>query len=833
MDGYAGVCLTYSSTNIVRMDFMQMDIWKDENDKASTGDNNFYGLDLPSTNGSVVSKFVLLDTSVVKMGWTGETKWKLNKKQQIGLQFSYKGKYVKKHGAQSDISITAVSIADACPTHAPEVKSTFKTEYTIREGEHLTLRMSDIFTDIDGDSLTISGKGVGTGVVRSYDDTQVLTLADSIDFTTVMNPADTSVLKFTLTATDPTNKKASCTITITPVDVKNAPILKDTTFSVWQGDTIKPLRSTNYFYGDSAFDQSRLAYDLDGDPFRVYLDTTRLPAFGEFSFKESNGTFTYIAPADTSGDVFFYLYAMEIDDTTSISDTVEFKITVKDINDPPEVVIKDSVYQFYTGDLDGAGDMNLFCDSTLYIEMDEDFEDTIWVAIDTSRIVFSDVDSELKMGVKSSGVVNAKLVTIALAQYIEITSKKNANGFAKVTYYADDGEFQVGVDVYVKVKPIEDLPFAGADSYEAEQGKKLSVNAKDGVLKNDENIDDPNMDLTAEVADKPKHGTLNLKEDGSFTYKSDEDFSGDDSFTYICINEDGVKSKAAKVTIKVAAGNKAPVVVEGIADSLEKEFAKFEEDKVLTSKVVKFTDMNTWFEDPDGHPMTFDAKNEDGKLKVEVTEKSIKIVTATDSCGESEIIFIATDSLGASTELVVPVYIKPVNDKPVAVAPEDARYNVELKDWKMEIDLDSLVSDADGDTLDYVISSSTKRLLEKFKMEIDGHVLKISPQKVGLDPGTDYLITIVCSDKDYSVNLVLTFHSSGKADALRGIAQPLTPTWQNAVQASRGVVAIMDLQGRVMWSAKLPVNEADVRNASAKVQGRKVLRVNSQTWTIK
>ena len=63
-------------------------------------------------------------------------------------------------------------------------------------------------------------------------------------------------------------------------------------------------------------------------------------------------------------------------------------------------------------------------------------------------------------------------------------------------------------------------------------------------------------------------------------------------------------------------------------------------------------------------------------------------------------------------------------------------------------------------------------------------------------------------------------------------AQPKN-TWQNAVMAKRGTVKMLDMQGRVIWNAKLPVNPAEVNNASAQVQGRKILRVNNQTWTIK
>jgi hypothetical protein len=51
--------------------------------------------------------------------------------------------------------------------------------------------------------------------------------------------------------------------------------------------------------------------------------------------------------------------------------------------------------------------------------------------------------------------------------------------------------------------------------------------------------------------------------------------------------------------------------------------------------------------------------------------------------------------------------------------------------------------------------------------------------------------------------------------------------------AKRGTAKIMDMKGRVVWNAKLPVNPAEVLGASAQVQGRKILRVNNQTWTIK
>lgn len=836
LSAYGGVCLTYYATNVFRMDFRQSLIASDDG-----GDDNFFGILLPSTNGATVNKFVPMDTSVIKMGWNGENKWKFNKKNQLGLQFSYKKEQLSKYGLESEIYIYALRLADECPQHAPEVLSTFKTEYRIKEGEKLTLRMSDIFTDADGDELTISGTGVGEGVVRSYDDTQVFTLKDSIEFTTVKNPAEEDSLVFTLTAVDPSGRKATCVVGIKPEDVKNVPVIRDTTFEVFQGKSVKlPAKFTFYPDDDAIEDMKFLSYDLDGDRFNLFVDEERLPEDGTFEFDSELGRFSYTAPDPPfTGEVYFYLYAVEQKDENSISDTTKITIKVLDINDPPELEIaNDTTFDYYL-DLEGDPDVGVFNDSSLYIPMKEDFEDTIWVRINSNDLVFTDVDTpELEYGVKTNGIVNAELASKGRATYVKIYAKKDANGMAKVTYYADDGEFQVGVDIYVNVVAVADLPVAAADEYNAVQGVKLSVKAKDGLLANDENADDPEAELLASVVDEPEHGTLTLKEDGSFTYKSDEDFRGDDSFTYIVTNPDDVESEPGTVTIHVAGQNMAPVVVDGIVDSLNKLLSTFTEDKVTSIKIFTMAEISGWFEDPDGDDLTFDAKSGDGKMKVAVSEKNVKISPLPDSSGTAVIIVTATDSAGLSVDLELTATIKPVNDKPVVTPQEDLVFEVALEDWNMEFDLDSLVTDIDGDTLTFAIAKSCLLMKEFFKMEIDeDNVLKISPQKKGLEPGTDYLLTIVASDAEYDVNLIITFHSKGekkkKEDAIRSIAQQPKATWQNAVQASRGTVAIMDLQGRVMWNAQLPVSEADVRNASAKVQGRKVLRVNSQTWTIK
>lgn len=811
--GYSGVCLNYSAANPVRMDFKQDNI----------DDDNYFGIMLPATDGNKVNKFVAFDE--LKMGWKGETTWKWNAARQLGLQFSYKGEHVKKYGTENEVGIYMLMLGDECPQHAPEANPYLDTEYELNEGETLIFRMSDVFRDLDGDELSISGTFSGNAdVVSLYDDTQHITLKDSIGFKVNPNPSS-DLYTVKLVATDPTGRKATWTFTITPVDVPHVPTLKDSIFKVTQGDTLKFSKKFKFV--------GTLAEDLDGDSIAFTL--VEEPEEGELlNFDEVSGVFTYVAPTgyQKDVDVFISIYAYEVKNPESKSETKQYTIRVLDINDPPTVEVIDEEFDYYVADIDGAAQQGTLNDSKKTIDVDEDFTDTIWVEMNPDKMAFSDVDDlELTMKAKTNGKVNAKVVNFQGVNYVEVTAKKDANGLAKVTYYADDGEFQAGVDFYVKVAPVDDPPVAVDDKYDAVQDSTIKVAAKKGVLANDKNPDDPDAELTAKIKTKPEHGKLTLSDDGSFKYEADAAYRGEVTFTYVCVNDAGVESGPATVTITVAGRNMAPVVREGVADSLETLLADLEEDKISSAKSFAFKAMNTWFEDPDGDALTFDAINEDGKLVISKSKTAITFALAQDSCGESEITFIATDSLGAETKLTIPVKIKAVNDAPVPVISDKILAGVKLTDWTLEYDLDTLMKDVD-DTLTYALSKSNTKASKYLDLELKGSVLKVKP-KEKLVPYTDYEVVVDVKDSKTTVQLTFVFTTDRfGSSGLRAVA--LTKlNWQGAIAADRGMAVMMDMQGRVMWKAKLPVSEAEVRGAAAAVQGRKILRVNNQTWTIK
>jgi Ca2+-binding RTX toxin-like protein len=133
------------------------------------------------------------------------------------------------------------------------------------------------------------------------------------------------------------------------------------------------------------------------------------------------------------------------------------------------------------------------------------------------------------------------------------------------TYKANDGSADSGV-VTVKLNVAatppapNTAPTAVADTYNLKQNAALSVSAALGVLANDS---DANGDsLKAITVAGPAHGSVVLKNDGSFVYTPVQGFTGLDSFTYKA-NDGAADSGVVAVKLNVA-----PIVVAPPADPL-------------------------------------------------------------------------------------------------------------------------------------------------------------------------------------------------------------------------------------------------------------------------
>ncbi|WLA62323.1 cadherin-like domain-containing protein [Bradyrhizobium diazoefficiens] len=118
------------------------------------------------------------------------------------------------------------------------------------------------------------------------------------------------------------------------------------------------------------------------------------------------------------------------------------------------------------------------------------------------------------------------------------------------------------------ITPVNDAPAAVNDSYNLTSGTPLVINAANGVLANDLDVDTAHASLTAILNAGPAHGTLVLNSDGSFTYTADAGYSGTDSFTY---SDGSLGSNTASVNLTIApppngvtSGNDHLIISQGV-----------------------------------------------------------------------------------------------------------------------------------------------------------------------------------------------------------------------------------------------------------------------------
>lgn len=104
------------------------------------------------------------------------------------------------------------------------------------------------------------------------------------------------------------------------------------------------------------------------------------------------------------------------------------------------------------------------------------------------------------------------------------------------------------ITVHVTLFVPNSVPEAADDQYSVDEDAVLSISAP-GVLANDSD-DDPDDVLTAVLDEEVDHGVLELDADGSFEYEPEQDYSGEDTFTYFAFDGEEY-SAAATVTITV------------------------------------------------------------------------------------------------------------------------------------------------------------------------------------------------------------------------------------------------------------------------------------------
>ncbi len=805
--GYKGVCLTYKAEHPFRVDFKQFNI----------KDDNFYGAEVAA---AADPKSIFIDFGSLEQGWksTGTAPaW--DAKNQLAIHFSYKTAHAKAaESATNTIELSRLVLADECETFAPELVGEAEGSETLNEGDTLKIDLSKIFADKDGDATVSVTPEINKNLISILGEKKGLALNSVVKIVPAKAnlEGDATIL---LEAADALHKDtAKYELTITLVNVDNAPVAVNDAFTIEEDGklVVKPEKSV--IFNDYDIDDEEQTYDFTF----ALVDGV---AHGTLTLDENEdgeylGSFTYVPEENFNGTDFF-TYTIT-DNTGKTSKPGKVTITVTPVNDPLIFTVLDE--DFFKK----------------VIELEEDFDpDTVEsIAITSAIISLEDADGlgSLKKGVSSkNGIVSATVKELKGTYYINLEPVKDAHGDDVLTLYFKDDVDSVGVSFNVSVAAVADPPVALADAYEFVEDSASVVDVEKGVLANDYNPDDRTVALIAVLDEDAAKGKVELAEDGSFTYTVGK-YTGKDSFTYHVETEDGEISEPVTVSITVAARNYAPVVKEVVLDTTISEDA--------AAIVIRKAIVESWAKDNEGDKITYEFSTESELVKVEYLKATgvLSITPVKNAFGTAEVIGEASDGNSSSTFKIV-VKITAVNDAPVLVWKGTGV--IDSTTGVGKIPMDSIFFDADGDSLEYFIKPNSVAI--KGSVVNDTLVVEAAADSIKLYPNVGYRITVSATDgidTTKTINVVLYLEGSKQGsttpsepndstEAINSFAAAPKATWQNAIAAERGAVSLMDMQGRVMWTRRLPVSESEVRAASAKVQGRKVLRVNSQTYTIK
>ncbi|MFH0271101.1 tandem-95 repeat protein [Vibrio jasicida] len=399
--------------------------------------------------------------------------------------------------------------------------------------------------------------------------------------------------ELTFTATDPDGESVSQTVDFKVNAV--ADIVADSANIVEDTPTILNVLDNDSFEGQSPV---------------VKVESGDGPTNGSVVVN-NDGTITYTPNQDYNGaDEFTYTVT-----SGGVIETTTVTLNVTPVNDKP--VVENTI-----------ADQVLPEDFAAYtINLNDAFSDV------------DDADSEFTFSVSGNSNIQVSIVD----GIATITPTADWNGSEELTFTATDPSgLEVSQTVDFTVNAVADIVADSADIVE-------DTSTILDVLDND-SFEGQSPVVSVEAGNGPTNGSVVVNNNGTITYKPDQDYNGTDEFTYT-VTSGGV-TETTTVTLNVTPVNDKPVVENTITD------------QVLSEDFTPYTiDLNDAFSDVDDadSDLTFNVSG-NNNIQVSIVDGIATITPTADWNGSEELTFTATDPDGEVVSQTVDFTVNAVAD---------------------------------------------------------------------------------------------------------------------------------------------------------------------------
>ena len=300
-------------------------------------------------------------------------------------------------------------------------------------------------------------------------------------------------------------------------------------------------------------------------------------------------------------------------------------------------------------------------------------------------VLANDVDVDNTLGASSLTIISVPEHGTAVIDLvdgtIQYTPETNYNGNDSFTYQLKDAEGALSslATVTIAVLPVNDPPVANPDVATTPEDTPLSI----PVVANDTDVDNTWVGATLIISSNPAHGTVNVEAStGSITFTPEQDYFGNDSFTYQIKDAEGALSNIVAVTIEVTPVNDPPVAVNDFATTAEEMSLGID---VLANDTDADNAMNT------AH-LIIVSTPANGEVAIEANG-TISYNPAKDFTGQDSFTYQVEDAAGAKSNVAtVTITVLPVNDRPVAVddaATTNENTAIDIAVLKNDFDIDN------------------------------------------------------------------------------------------------------------------------------------------------